>query len=53
MKTLYTVEFWVLTEDGYDNRYVCVEAYNEEQAISKAKKKKETHRGKDFTIILG
>jgi len=47
---IYIVEYWVLTEDGYDNRYAEVDASSEEEAIIKAKLKKESFRGKDFKV---
>lgn len=33
----YEIEYWKFTDDGYDNRYMLVEAENEEQAILKSK----------------
>ena len=47
---IYIVEYWILTEDGYDNRYTEVNASSEEEAIIKAKLKKESFRGKDFEV---
>ena len=44
----YEVEYWILTNDGYDNEYIKVNAKSEEDAIMKAKE--ETRRGKDFKI---
>ncbi|MDA8940652.1 hypothetical protein N9H34_00815 [bacterium] len=44
----YEVEYWILTNDGYDNEYIKVKAKSEEDAIMKAKE--ETRRGKDFKI---
>lgn len=51
MMSLYTVEFWVLTEDGYDNRYIDIKAKDKTTAVSMAKESKESHRGKDFKIL--
>jgi hypothetical protein len=47
-KKEYEVEYWILTNDGYDNEYIKVNAKSEEDAIMKAKE--ETRRGKDFKI---
>jgi|TARA_R110000823_G_scaffold113338_1_gene235314 hypothetical protein len=44
----YEVEYWILTNGGYDNEYITVNAKSEEDAIMKAKE--ETRRGKDFKI---
>jgi hypothetical protein len=47
-KKEYEVEYWILTNDGYDNEYIKVNAKSEEDAIMKAKE--ETRRGKNFKI---
>ena len=47
-KKEYEVEYWILTNDSYDNEYIKVNAKSEEDAIMKAKE--ETRRGKDFKI---
>ena len=44
----YEVEYWILTNDGYDNEYIEVKAKSEEDAIMKAKEG--TRRGKNFKI---
>ena len=44
----YEVEYWILTNGGYDNEYITVNTKSEEDAIMKAKE--ETRRGKDFKI---
>ena len=33
----YDIEYWVLTDDGYDNRYIMVRAKDETDAILTAK----------------
>jgi len=35
----YEIEYWQYTDDGYDNRYILVNARDEHQAILKAKSK--------------
>jgi hypothetical protein len=44
----YEVEYWILTNDGYDNEYIEVKAKSEKDALIKAKE--ETRRGKNFKI---
>ena len=44
----YEVEYWTLTRDGYDNRYITVKAGSEEEALAKAED--ETRLGKKFKI---
>ena len=44
----YEVEYWILTNDGYDNEYIEVKAKSEKDALIKAKE--EIRRGKNFKI---
>lgn len=46
----YEIEYWVLTHNGYDNRYVKVKADNDEKALIVGKQLA-PNRAKDFKII--
>ena len=41
----YEIEYWKYTDDGYDNRYILVQAENEYEAIQKAKLKTTDAKG--------
>lgn len=41
----YEIEYWKLTENGYDNCYILVQAKDEHQAILKAKMKTTNSKG--------
>ena len=45
---LFNVEFWINTSNGYDNRYLDIQALNEQEAMQEAKRRQP--RGKNFKI---
>lgn len=50
LKNIITVEYWMNTSDGYDNRYIKIETFDEFDALEKAKNSPSTRLGKDFKI---
>jgi hypothetical protein len=45
----YEVEYWKLTPDGYDNKYITVKASSESEALEKAKQ--QVKFGSKFSIV--
>ena len=50
IKNIITVEYWINTPDGYDNRYIDIETFDESIALENAINSPLTRRGKDFKI---